>query len=112
MHELSLAQNIIEIVQDTLKDQNGGAVTEVGVDIGELVAVIPDSLEFCYNALVEDTSLKGSRLKINLIPLKGICQSCKNEFQIKHMAAPFTDFWRTLAAHALISSRSAAGWAT
>jgi hydrogenase nickel incorporation protein HypA/HybF len=86
MHELSLAQNIIEIVQDIIKDRNGAEVTEVGVDIGELVAVIPESLEFCYDTLVEETPLKGSRLKINIIPLIGICKSCQKEFHIEHMA--------------------------
>jgi len=85
MHELSLAQNIIEIVQDIIQDQNGAVVTEVAVDIGELVAVVPDSLEFCYNTLIEDTTLKGSRLKVNIIPLKGTCSACATEFHIKDM---------------------------
>ncbi len=58
MHEMSLAQNILEIVQDTMSREklNGpGKLREVAVQVGELVAVVPESLEFCFNVLTENT---------------------------------------------------------
>jgi hydrogenase nickel incorporation protein HypA/HybF len=85
MHEMSIAQSIVEIVTETLREHHGAIVQEVGVDIGELVAVVPDSLEFCYNAIIEDTLLAGSELKINILPLMGICKSCKKKIHIENM---------------------------
>jgi hydrogenase nickel incorporation protein HypA/HybF len=85
MHEMSIAQNIVDIVIDTMRKHNGAEVQEVGVDIGELVAVVPESLEFCYNVLIEETPLAGSELKISVLPLMGICKNCTKEVHIENM---------------------------
>jgi len=85
MHEMSIAQNIVEIVTETLREHTGAVLQEVGVDIGELVAVVPESLEFCYNVLIEETPLAGSELNINILPLMGICKSCNKEVHVENM---------------------------
>lgn len=82
MHEMSIAQNIIEIVDETLSKNDGGKLKEIVVDIGELIAVVPDSLHFCYQALVQDTIFQDSKLTINIIPIRINCNSCKKVSQI------------------------------
>ena len=52
MHEMSIAQSIIDIVNDTLAENEKSRLKEVAVDIGEMVAVVPESLQFCYEAIV------------------------------------------------------------
>jgi len=87
MHEMSLAQNILEIVQDTLNREklNGaGKLREVAVQVGELVAVVPESLEFCFNVLTENTDLSGARLKIEILPLTAVCQNCRQQFHVEN----------------------------
>jgi len=85
MHEMSIAQSILEIVDETLAKQNNGKLQEVVVQIGELVAVVPDSLEFCYEALVKDTKYESSKIIINVLPIKANCKKCDNRFEIKNM---------------------------
>jgi hydrogenase nickel incorporation protein HypA/HybF len=85
MHEMSIAQNILEIVQETLAKEDSVQLKEVVLDIGELVAIVPDSLEFCYNVLTEQTPYQGSKLTINIIPLKGKCKTCAHIFSIEKM---------------------------
>lgn len=82
MHELSLAQSIIDIVDETLNGEDN-KLLDVFVEIGELVAVVPESLEFCYNVITENTKYAGSKLDIKILPLMSKCKNCKKEFQIE-----------------------------
>lgn len=43
MHEMAMAQEIINIVNTILSDHPGKTVTKVCVQIGEMAAVVPDS---------------------------------------------------------------------
>ena len=82
MHEMSLAQNIIDIVDEYMQEEEG-KLLEVAVEVGELVAVVPDSLTFCYEALVDNTRYQGSKIVIKVLPLLAICQSCSLSFNIE-----------------------------
>jgi hydrogenase nickel incorporation protein HypA/HybF len=84
MHEMSIAQSILDIVDEYMSKENGQLLKEVAVEIGELVAVVPDSLTFCYDVLIEDTPYQNSKLKITIIPLNGTCSECNRSFKIKN----------------------------
>jgi hydrogenase nickel incorporation protein HypA/HybF len=84
MHELSIAQGIIEVCEQHAK---GRPVTFVSVQIGALSGVVPEALEFCYEAAVNGTLLEGSRLEIERIAATGHCESCGVVSEI----AGFTD---------------------
>ena len=83
MHEMSLAQSIIDIVDEYMHEEKG-KLLEVAVEVGELVAVVPESLIFCYEALVEETRYQGSKISVNILPLTGNCRSCSHTFQIEN----------------------------
>lgn len=83
MHEMSIAQNIVEIVEEILQGQDGSTVSKVFVKIGELVAVIPESLEFCYSAITTGTKLEKSKLVIEEIPVQVRCKKCEKLFRVK-----------------------------
>ena len=80
---MSIAQSILDIIDDTLEEKEKGKLREIVVDIGELVAVVPDSLHFCFEAIINGTIYQNAELKINLIPLKIKCSQCKNESKIE-----------------------------
>jgi hydrogenase nickel incorporation protein HypA/HybF len=82
MHELSLAQSIIEIVDDILSEENHNELKEVVVDIGELIAVVPESLQFCYAVLIEQTAYRESKLTINILPIEAECKTCHHQVKI------------------------------
>lgn len=82
MHEMSIAQSILEIVTDTLEQNPGSKLKKVMVKVGELVAVVPDSLQFCYRAITAETPLEGSELEIEVIPVAASCQDCGKEFKV------------------------------
>jgi hydrogenase nickel incorporation protein HypA/HybF len=83
MHEMSIAQSILDIVDEYMAKEDNAKLIEVAVEIGELVAVVPDSLSFCYDTLVDDTPYMNSKLIINILPLTAVCSQCAQSFTIK-----------------------------
>lgn len=73
MHELSLAQGIVEICEQHAR---GRRVLEVTLEIGALSGVVPEALEFCFEAVSKDSLLAGAKLIIERIAATGTCTSC------------------------------------
>lgn len=84
MHEMSIAQSILDIVDDYMAKEDGHKLTEVAIEVGELVAVVPESLVFCYDALVENTAYQGSKLVITVLPLIADCAQCHHTTKIEN----------------------------
>jgi len=76
MHELSIAQNILEIVKLNVPSNELSEVKSVKLRIGEFGGVVPESLEFCFQAITSGTELEGSVLDIERIPFVVECKSC------------------------------------
>jgi hydrogenase nickel incorporation protein HypA/HybF len=76
MHELSIAQNILDIVRQSLPAGETRRVLSVKLKIGDLAGVVTDSLEFCFAAITADTSLDGTRLDIEHVPVLAECKNC------------------------------------
>jgi len=74
MHELSMAENIIEIVKENLTET--GLVKSVKVRIGELANVIPESLEFCFDAITRGTPFENAKLEIENVSIVARCENC------------------------------------
>jgi hydrogenase nickel incorporation protein HypA/HybF len=83
MHELSIAQNILEIVEQHLPPGNGYAVKSVKLKLGELAGVVQDSLEFCFCAIIPGTRVAGATLDIERIPLRARCEQCYTVFAVE-----------------------------
>jgi hydrogenase nickel incorporation protein HypA/HybF len=73
MHEMSITQGIIEICESYV---GGRRVLSVDVEIGELSSVVPDAVEFCFEACSQGTLLEGARINIIRIPGRGQCLDC------------------------------------
>lgn len=74
MHELSLVQGVIEICE---QHSGGRRVLEVTLEIGALSGVVPEALEFCFEAASKDTLLEGAKLIIDRVPATGYCTACR-----------------------------------
>lgn len=61
MHELGIAQGIVELVAEK---SEGARVVRVVVVVGRLVAVLPDALRFCFELAAEGTVAEGAALEI------------------------------------------------
>ena len=76
MHEMAIAQGILEIALDTAASHGAGKITRVKVLAGELTGVVPEALDFGFNALAAGTIAAGACLAVQVIPLMGRCRDC------------------------------------
>lgn len=82
MHELSVAQEILGIINQYVPDSKPNTVKSVKVSVGKLSNILKDSLTFCFEAITSDTPLQGTRLEIVEIPVKIQCASCNEVSEI------------------------------
>jgi hydrogenase nickel incorporation protein HypA/HybF len=76
MHELSIAQAIVEVATSHAE---GRRVAKVEVRVGHLRQVVPDSLDFAFGLITQGTALDGSELAVEHIPAAGRCRACGAE---------------------------------
>ena len=65
MHEVALAQGILDVVLDVA---GGREARTVRVRAGELQSVTQDSLQFCFEMVAQDTPAAAARLEVEIIP--------------------------------------------
>jgi hydrogenase nickel incorporation protein HypA/HybF len=76
MHELSIAQSIVDIVGQYVTPEQVADVRTVNVRIGALAGVVPDSLTFCFTAITAGTSLAQANLAVDFVPYRVSCTAC------------------------------------
>jgi hydrogenase nickel incorporation protein HypA/HybF len=76
MHELSIAENILEIIHDNVPAGNLSKVRKVKLEVGDMSGVVADSLDFCYMSISLETPLADSALEIERIPFRLKCNDC------------------------------------
>lgn len=76
MHELSLAESVLQIIEDSARSQYFRRVRNVTLEIGQLAAVEPDALHFCFDSVTRGTLAEGARLEIIEMPGIGRCTGC------------------------------------
>jgi hydrogenase nickel incorporation protein HypA/HybF len=79
VHELSIALSIIEGAEEEVSRQGGGRVCAVHLKLGSLSGVVKEALLFSYCLACEGTSLEGSSLIIEDIPVRLDCVQCGQE---------------------------------
>lgn len=55
MHELGVAQSILDLVRQHVPEEQGGDVRAVTVRVGEFAGIVTESLDFCFGAIVAGT---------------------------------------------------------
>jgi len=83
MHEMSIAQSLIDILREEMTRHGATVLKSVRLRIGQLSAVVPESLSFCFEVITSDTDMEGAKLLMDVIPLEATCLECHKEFHIK-----------------------------
>ena len=81
MHELSIAESILDIISQNVPKEDLGNVRTVTMKIGAMAGVVCESLEFSFQALTAGTPLAKASLSIDHIPFQVHCSSCNKTLQ-------------------------------
>ena len=88
MHEMSIAEGILEIALDYAERNQARRVQEIGLLLGEMSGVEMESLEISFRMISAGTIAEGAGLSVRKVPLMGKCSKCGKEFHVEHY-----NFW-------------------
>lgn len=86
MHELSIAQSILDIAENAAP-KNSGVVTSVGLQVGELSGIEIESLKFALSIIKENTILQKAEINIEFIGGEAECTECKKRFPMHYFGS-------------------------
>lgn len=76
MHELSLAESVVQLAADAAQREGARRVRTVIIEIGQLSHVAPEAMAFCFESVAAGTPVAGARLEILTVAGEGQCRSC------------------------------------
>ena len=80
MHEMSLAQSLLDIVRQEMHKNDVHRLQKVKIRAGRLNAVVPDILETAFHALIADSPYPEAEIIIESVPLELCCGHCAAHF--------------------------------
>lgn len=92
MHEFSIAENIVNLLEEVLNENNGKRVTKFTLEIGEFSNVVPEVLISAFEVLkTYKDFIKDSEVEMRSVPLLLKCNSCRETFKSREfvLICPF-----------------------
>jgi hydrogenase nickel incorporation protein HypA/HybF len=83
MHEMSLCEGILQILEDHAKRRHFQRVKTVWLEIGALSGVEPEAMRFSFDAVTHGTLAAGATLEIIDIPGQAWCMRCANKVTVQ-----------------------------
>lgn len=73
---MSLAEGVLQLIEDAARQQNFASVKTVWLEIGQLSGVEPQAMKFCFDAVTRHSIAQDARLEIIATPGSGWCMAC------------------------------------
>lgn len=83
MHEMSLSQSMLEIIQEQAVVNGFRSVKVVRLELGALSCVEPEALGFCFESVTRGTVAEGATLDIVKVPGQAWCWNCSRVVAIE-----------------------------
>ncbi|MGC4033884.1 MAG: hydrogenase maturation nickel metallochaperone HypA [Tepidisphaeraceae bacterium] len=78
MHEISIAQSLIDVVVEQLIESGASRVKTVTVEVGDLSGVVPAALQSAFaSAIRSEEGLAGAKLVIRPVAVTIHCPHCQ-----------------------------------
>ncbi len=82
MHEMSLCEGILQIIEAEAKKQQFTEVKQVILDVGVLSGVEIAALEFSFGVVMQGSVAEHATLKVNSIKAEAWCMQCAKTITI------------------------------
>ena len=83
MHEMSLCEGILQVLQVEADKQKFNKVNAVWLEIGALSSVEPEAMLFSFDAVTRNSLADGAKLNIINVPGSAWCMKCAKNINIK-----------------------------
>ncbi|ANB02943.1 hydrogenase maturation nickel metallochaperone HypA [Ectothiorhodospira sp. BSL-9] len=88
MHEMSLAREVLRILETQARLQKFSRVHAVTLSVGPLAAVDEHALRFALEAVIQGTFAEGAELHIEPSVASGCCRHCGHYFNMDSWLTP------------------------
>lgn len=88
MHELSLLDNVREILEEEAIRQHFGKVMKVTLEIGKLSCVEPEALRFGFDIVMKGSLAEHAELVISELDGLGYCRQCRRQTPMAALYEP------------------------
>jgi hydrogenase nickel incorporation protein HypA/HybF len=88
MHEMTLAESVLQIVEQAARREGLRHVRTVWLEIGQLSSVEPEAMRFCFDAVARDSVAAGARLEIIMTAGAAWCSACSAPVALAELGAP------------------------
>jgi hydrogenase nickel incorporation protein HypA/HybF len=88
MHEVSLIESVVALVEAERRKQAFSRVRLVRLAVGVLGPVEPEALRFCFEPVTRGTIAEGARLEIDDVSGEGWCCGCRRTVPLRERFAP------------------------
>lgn len=83
MHEMGIAMEVLRIAEEAVPAEMAGVrIQRIHLKVGQLSAVVPDSLRFCFEVAAKDTIADGAELAIEEVKVNARCKDCMHEWSV------------------------------
>lgn len=86
MHELSIADSILDLIE--LQIGRAHALAQVELCVGPLSGVSADSLEFCFSTIASQRGFGNPILHIQRTRIHIHCLECQTDYKVDEMMSP------------------------
>ncbi len=83
MHEVSLCEGILRVIEEEADRQSFQRVRQVTLDIGEMAGVELDAMRFSFEVVMRGSIADGAQLNISTVPGVAKCEQCLQTVTIK-----------------------------
>ncbi len=83
MHEMSLCEGVLQVLETEAKNQGFKTVKTVWLEIGELSSVEPEAMLFSFDVVTRNSLADGAKLEIIRVPGTAWCMQCSESVIIK-----------------------------
>lgn len=80
MHELPVAESLLEIATRHARSAGASKVVTLNIVIGQLSSIIDDSVQFYWDIIAENSPAEGARLIFRRIPTELLCLDCNCQY--------------------------------
>lgn len=88
MHEISLAEEILRIVEASSDLEGFTQVQKITLEVGQMSGVEPEALAFALTHMASGSLIEGADIQLDLLPGSGYCAVCKARVPMDFALAP------------------------
>lgn len=88
MHEMAIAESMLEIVEATARGNAAARVSAIWLELGALSHVEPHALTFCFDAVARGSLAEGATLEIITLPGEAWCMPCGEPVGLERRGDP------------------------